>query len=829
MSGVSTKSLASDTMLESMCRSLVDAAKHSAGEVPPVAILWTDAKGEWLPLVETLRARLPQLLVHGEYDRYKRTGPAIWLKCAIARQLPEVEILEGLTPIVYLPLVSRQTLRAGTECPLQLQPLVELLYRGAVWTQKNGRDWSVEAMLVSKDAPGLELDVAGDSHTKLSMMASLSVLADTPVSRLTGRRLEAEDFDKLMIGDHPRDLLRWMSDPSVVREEMGGVDSEGGTWHAFCNRCREDYGFDPDTDGELVAAEKLGMQETNVWEGLWGRYCESPKAYAGIPNLLRRAKPTNRIAYEKETWPDENETEEASLRTALAALDGVDATHAREAIAKLEQAHGFRRSWVWARLDQAPLALALEHLGHLAERTQTALGGDSPEDLAKLYADGGYLVDDAALAAMATVRTAADAVAVHAAVRALYLPWLDQAATRLQEVWRDPPRLTDRVSERLPEPTALAAGRSATGVYGGRPENAAYGSHGTVSSYESISADAGCCLLFADGLRYDLAQRLSLALSERSLMVASRRRWSALPSVTATAKPAVSPVTAKVRGVGLPDSFAPSLADDPEKSLTFARMHSLLKADGYQIIGAGEVGDPAAAKSRGWCEFGEIDKRGHSMQAKLASVVAEQVELIAERIAELLDAGWREVRVITDHGWLLMPGGLPKEDLPHYLTEAKWARCATIKGESKPNVPKATWHWNQSAEFATGPGVRCFSAGHAYAHGGISLQECLIPDMSVTLQNQPVHQDVSITKVDWKGLRCRISVSPASAGLRVDLRNKPNDPATSVADGGKPLDGNETVTLFVEDDDLLESVVAVTVCNDAGQTIAKQNTTIGGE
>ncbi len=825
-----------DTMLELLCDSLSDAAKHSAGESPPVSILWTDARGEWLPLVESMRARLPQLLVHGEYDCDKRTGPAIWLKCAIARQLPEIEIPVGLTPIVYLPLVSRQTLRAGTECPLQLQPLVELLYRGAVWTQKNGRDWSVEAMLVSKGAPGLGLDVAGDNHTKLSMMASLSVLADTPVSRLTGRRLEAEDFDKLMIGDHPRDLLRWMSDPALVREEMGGVDSNadsgGGTWHAFCNRCREDYGFDPDSDGDVVAAEKLGMQETNVWEGLWGRYCESPKAYAGIPNLLRQAKPTSRITFEKETWPDENETEEASLRTALAALDSVDAAHAREAIAELEQAHGLRRSWVWARLDEAPLALALEHLGHLADRTRTALGGDAPEDLAKLYADGGYLVDDAALAAMATVRTAADAVAVHAAVRALYLPWLDQAATRLQEVWRDPPGLTDRVSERLPEPTALAAGQLATGIYGGRVSEtgaSTYSTRGTVSSYERISADVGCCLLFADGLRYDLAQRLSLALSERGLMVASRRRWSALPSVTATAKPAVSPVTGKVRGVGLPDSFAPSLADDPEKSLTFDRMHSLLKADDYQIIGAGELGDPAAAKARGWCEFGEIDKRGHSMQAKLASVVAEQVELIAERITDLLDAGWREVRVITDHGWLLMPGGLPKEDLPRYLTEAKWARCATIKGESKPNVPKATWHWNQSAEFATGPGIRCFSAGHAYAHGGISLQECLIPDMSVTLQNQPVRQDVSITKVDWKGLRCRITVTPASAGLSVDLRNKPNDPATSVAAGGKPLDGIETVTLFVEDDDLLESVAAVVVCDDAGQLIAKQSTTIGGD
>jgi hypothetical protein len=50
-----------------------------------------------------------------------------------------------------------------------------------------------------------------------------------------------------------------------------------------------------------------------------------------------------------------------------------------------------------------------------------------------------------------------------------------------------------------------------------------------------------------------------------------------------------------------------------------------------------------------------------------------------------------------------------------------------------------------------------------------------------------------------------------------------------VAAGGKPLDGTASVTLFVENEDLQGSVVAVVVCNEAGQILAKQNTTIGGE
>ena len=64
------------------------------------------------------------------------------------------------------------------------------------------------------------------------------------------------------------------------------------------------------------------------------------------------------------------------------------------------------------------------------------------------------------------------------------------------------------------------------------------------------------------------------------------------------------------------------------------------------------------------------------MQLGLAGQVAEELDGIVERITELLDAGWRSVRVVTDHGWLLVPGGLPKTDLPGYLVESRWARCA---------------------------------------------------------------------------------------------------------------------------------------------------------
>jgi len=143
-----------------------------------------------------------------------------------------------------------------------------------------------------------------------------------------------------------------------------------------------------------------------------------------------------------------------------------------------------------------------------------------------------------------------------------------------------------------------------------------------------------------------------------------------------------------------------------------------LASGGYQYVGADETGDPAG---RGWTESGELDKLGHSLQAKLAS-----------RVESLLDAGWREIRVVTDHGWLWLPGGLPKVDLPKYLTASRWARCAVIKGGSKVEVPTVRWHWNADERVAVAPGIACFGAGNEYAHGGLSLQESLVPVIRVT-------------------------------------------------------------------------------------------------
>lgn len=774
------------TLLEAVKLSLLRAGRYNRSDmVGPAVILWTDSDGQWASLVDQLRPLMLEMFTLGEYDPGKRTGPAIWLRCVIERSLPDIELPEDVIPIIYLPNVSRQTLRAVEECPDSLKPLVELQYRGTVWTQRNGRDWTVEAFLVSKDG-GLGLDVAKDRHTRQSMLGALAQLAVTPLIRLAGKRLEAEDFDKLMIEDTPRDLLVWMNSPSDIKDQW-----DINKWAAFVSRCRAEYGFDPEKEGAIVAGEKLGMREDEVWRNLWRRFEESPLLYPGLPELLRKSKPSGKLIFDKEPWPDENDSEEKSLRQDLLSLSSKSAAEARKKIEELERRHHKRRDWVWVKIGQSLLATALEHLAVVAHETSQNIGGDSPDAMAAVYRESGYKADMAAMSALGSVKSNEDNKAIEAALRSTYLPWLDDTARHFQKLITENP---------LPS--------------GG-------------SDLPGIEAEVGECLLFADSLRFDISKRLTILAEDRQLKISAHWRWAALPTVTATCKPALSPVAKQIKGDQLGDEFRPETKEDG-KPLTFDRFRTLLVLKGYQVLNLSEIGDPEQAEARAWTEFGELDKLGHTLQGKLATGISEQMELLIERIRELLEAGWKRVRVITDHGWLLVPGGLPAVKLPKYLTECRWARCAAIKDHSKVDLPVANWHWNAHEYFVYGPGINCFSNGNEYAHGGVSLQECLIPDLQFSLSDVPAKTIARIKEIQWLGMRCRATIELSGAKIKADLRTKPNDENSSVATA-KIVSADGHVSLLVENEELEGTVVSLVLIDPSGSIIGKQATTIGGD
>ena len=769
----------SDTVLDRLIEQLRTQGTQLDGQTRPAAILWTDPKREWLPLVDLLLPRVEEYLVLGGYDPGHRTGPAVWLRCVVDGALDEPQLRDDRPPIVYLPGVARQELRAGEECPDGLKPLVELLFRGALWHQPNGSDWTVNAFLASRKALGL--DVAADRATAEALSRALEEVALTPVAQLKARHLEAEDFDRMLAGDVIRDLLRWMGDPDVTRNRLG----ENG-WPAFCNRSRDELDFDPAREADVVAGERMAKSE-GAWTAVWERFTEAPGSYGDIAGLLRRSAPADALRFEeRERWPDLNDEDEEAVRLALQGLPKLAHRQACEAVDGLERNHGERRGWVWARLGLAPMAAVLKPLAILAAAAQRALGGTEPADVAAAYVERGWQADLGAWQAVAAAPIA-DEACVAAAVRHLLQPWLDESARAFQAA-----------VERAPLPGA--GGQSA------------------------VDAPGDGCLVFVDGLRFDLAQRLAEQMEGRGFRVQLGRRWAALPAVTGTGKPAVTPIAGEIEGDVLGQAFAARMkvggkpADAPA-------LRAALEDAGYQILGGDGADAPRTHPARGWLETGAFDTLGHQRGAQLARDLDRELERVAERIERVLDAGWTSLRVVTDHGWLLLPGGLPKVDLPKHLTATRWARCAVVAGESAPDVVRAPWHWNGAQWFATPPGIACFNRSEEYAHGGLSIQECLIPDLVVT-RTEGSETAASITSATWRGLRCFIEAAVRGGPVTADLRlERPT--GESVAAAAKPVDAEGAVSLVLADDEHEAAALVLVLLDDAGRVLAQQPIRVG--
>jgi hypothetical protein len=778
------------TVFEVLLASIHRAADYNRDDVvPPAAILWPDEKREWERLLPRLRLAMPHLLTFGPYDPTTRTGPAIWLRCVLAGKVPDLVFPSGAIPILYLPGVSRPTLRATDECPPELRPLAELQYRGVFWSQHNGKDWTVSAFLQSEKG-GLNLRLAHDAATQDAIRRSIEKLADVPVgdleARSATRSLDGQDFDALLVDDLIDDLLSWLADPKGVRTRW---QSEPGRWEALRSICKNDYTFDSDKDGELRGAELLGLHAKPAWKNAWKRFCSAPARYSGIVDLLRKAKPRPKAGdllgkLAVESWPQDNEAEEASLRQSLHDLTSLPVPSARDRLRHLDVLHEPRREWVWAKLGHAPLTDALRHLKTLADATNAPQKGATTDDVIRAYTTRGWAVDLAVLDALAAVSTQDDRIAVVAAVQHVYAPWLRDLAEQFQECVKNTP-LPGREVARLKE------------------------------------VSPGTCVFFADGLRYDLGQRLKGLLEAKGLVVQIHHHTAALPTVTPTAKPAISPVASKIAGLTAGEEFRPSVAQD-QKDLTVDRFRKLLDDCGFQVLGEGETGK---ADGRGWTESGNLDQSGHQEGLNLARRVREHLNGFVERISGLLEAGWQEVRVVTDHGWLLVPGGLPKADLPKYLTATRWGRCAIVKPSATVDYPSYTWFWSEDVRVASPYGIDCFVAGREYSHGGLSVQECVVPQL-VVRHGQKAGLSAKIELVRWSGLRCRVTIGGDFAGCSVDLRDKAADPGTSLT-GTKPVRPDGNVALVVPDDSREGSSTTLVLIDASGSVIEKMPLVVG--
>ena len=305
--------------------------------------------------------------------------------------------------------------------------------------------------------------------------------------------------------------------------------------------------------------------------------------------------------------------------------------------------------------------------------------------------------------------------------------------------------------------------------------------------------------------------------------VALTAHWTSMPSVTASGKAWCSPVATLLAGDKARRRVRAARGLDG-KPLSAHNFRKLLSDNGIQTLDKHETGDPGG---KAWTESGDLDHYGHEHGVRLARDLDTQLARVVERVMELVQAGWKRFRIVTDHGWLLMPGGLPKSELPKHQAETRWGRCAVHQGHRSRDAADLRWDWCQDVQVAYAPGVSCFIAGNEYAHGGLSLQECLVPVITLDAGDASAEISVTIASVTWKGLRCVVEVSPDAPGLAVDIRSKPALASSSLAASVKHVEGGKA-NLAISDDEHIGSAAFVVVLNAKGEVVQKLATAVGG-
>ena len=754
-----------ETVREHLVRALYTAADfNSADVVGPSAVLWTDADGAWGGVVSALRSDLT-IVALGGFAPEQMIGPVPWLRLQVA-DYGKASSSSGPL-VVYLPGVSRKDLNDPSELPQDLQPLAGLVHLCTFFSQRNGSDWTPSAFM-SNEVHGLGLALAGSKETKEALVRAFPRLLDTQVRDLKGRTLESSDFDKLLVDDPPRQLLLWMNNPDGYQADLEAK----GEWDGFVSLARQQYKMDLLGDGVLRAGQLLGELE-GKWAEVWNRFTDAPQTYPQVVGALRAGKPDDvMISLHPDSWPQDNEQAEEEAFAALSSMTGAPIGEVRTRLTQLREDHAHRLDTVWAKLQLTPAAVLIERLGALATATSTVGVGSEPASLAGQYASDGWRADAAFVAALSALELGhPSALVAEEIAEALYRPWLEETVRQFQNVWLTSPPIGREPGVSLDEPQ-------------------------------------GTCVVFVDGLRFDVAADLADALEERGLDSDLQWGLAGVPSVTATCKYAVSPVAEILQGGKelAPTTPAGGVVDQES-------MKRLLADNDWQFVPADAVGDPVG---RGWTEGGDIDQLGHGLGSKITHHLPDQVRQLTLRVAELVNAGWKRVVVVTDHGWLMLPGKLPKHHLPEHLTVVRKGRCARLADavERPAETPVLPWRWDSTVQIALAPGIHAFEAGKAYEHGGLSPQECVVPRIVVT---KHASSTPFAPKIDynWVGLTLKVEVLDAPEGCRVDIRSKANDGSTSLATAPKVLKDGKARIVVEDEYQGQAGVIVITSPEDA--------------
>jgi len=378
--------------------------------------------------------------------------------------------------------------------------------------------------------------------------------------------------------------------------------------------------------------------------------------------------------------------------------------------------------------DQAhPRVLAWGELARLASAVEMLLDASPLQDWAHpgeaitWYTLKGWRVDKAGEELLRNLsQPTPELLALIAPLRAAYRARWEDCMMRWSEVW---------LAAGCPTPAQTTAGEWVAGLL--------------------KASGRATAILVADALRYDLGATLAEQLNARegAARATVQAARTALPSITALGMGMALPIPEKDLQADVVDGKWQLHRVGHTANLSLAEQRrEWLKTQGKVAADAllsmtevqnGAIPEPQAKRSRLVIFDDLIDKLGHDEE--LEAMGSDQViKRYLTAIEHLRDTGWLRVLVVTDHGYIHWPGSQERHVSPPVPDPAYSSRRALAYPQdatfSGPQVLAPGGKWR----IALPSGTACFRTygGLGYFHGGASLQEWIIPCLTIEWPQQ---------------------------------------------------------------------------------------------
>ncbi|RWO43574.1 MAG: PglZ domain-containing protein [Mesorhizobium sp.] len=303
----------------------------------------------------------------------------------------------------------------------------------------------------------------------------------------------------------------------------------------------------------------------------------------------------------------------------------------------------------------------------------------------------------------------------------------------------------EETAARMAEGFVKALAKADWAVSGATPQSRVYA--------ESVAGSPKpVAYILVDAMRYEMGVELSARIAKVATEQKLRYAVASLPSITPVCMAALQPgaaasfsvvdrngkLGAEVDGTFLPDLKARQLfAKGRLPGSIDLTLDNVLQ--GTTKVLAGKIAGASVILVRSQ----EIDEAGEGATSFARRMMAGVIEDLARCLTKLAGAGVEHAVIVADHGHLFFAHDRDESmriDAPGGAQVDLHRRCWVGRGGATPpgtvRVPASKLGYQSDLDFVLPVGTGVFRAGGdlAYHHGGASLQELIVPVLTVRLK-----------------------------------------------------------------------------------------------